>query len=89
MDTIESKIKKHFEDGYSLTVVEALRYFNTIELRKFVSNLRRKGLDIKDEWVENSTSRKKFKRYFLPISKNATELNATNNSKIIFHNDEL
>ena len=65
MESLEKKIRAHFEAGHSLTVVDCLNQFRTIELRKIVSTLRREGLAIDDEWVTNPNSKKKFKRYFL------------------------
>ncbi len=59
---IKEQIKNGFEAGKTLTVLDALNQFRTIELRKYVSMLRKEGLNIQDRWV--SKNGKRFKEYF-------------------------
>jgi len=82
MQSLEKQISQHFKEGNSLTVVETLQLFQTIELRKIVSTLRRQGMEIKDEWMESSKG-KRYKRYFL-FKK--PEYGA-NGQGVIFHED--
>jgi len=59
---IKEQIKNGLEAGKTLTVLDALNQFRTIELRKYVSMLRKEGLNIQDRWV--SKNGKRFKEYF-------------------------
>jgi len=56
-------IENHFKAGKELTVLDAVKLFKTIDLRKFVSILRKRGMNITDEWVVNPGV--KFKVYKL------------------------
>lgn len=62
------RILQHFQEGAELTVVEAIRLFHTTELRRVVTELRRRGHDIQSRWCEDvcgDGSVSRFKVYFL------------------------
>lgn len=67
-DEILVKIKHAFERGDKLTVLDATRDFNTVDLRKYVSILRAHphNMPITDEWTKHSPTNKRFKRYWIP-----------------------
>ena len=52
-------------NGEKLTVLGAISKFKTVELRKRISELRRSGFHIKDEWLTNSNTKSRFKTYFI------------------------
>ena len=52
-------------NGQKLTVLDTVRRFNTVELRKTVSVLRRSGFHIKDKWLSNSNTKSRYKIYFI------------------------
>jgi len=58
-----AKIRTALKSGYKLTVTMVLRCFGTSELRHYLSQLRKEGLDIKDEW--QSEDGKRWKVYWL------------------------
>jgi len=62
-ETNLSKVRQAFKNGLRLTVVSAISICNTSELRVYVTQLIREGLDIKSEWRENNG--KRFKLYWL------------------------
>lgn len=56
-------------DGKELTTLSALKEFRTMELQKFISDLRNKmGIPIGDRWTTNPATGKRFKVYFLSIN---------------------
>ncbi len=57
------QIKNGLEAGKTLTVVSALNEYRTIDLRKYISDLRKEGMNIQDRWVEKNG--KRFKEYFV------------------------
>lgn len=61
-DSAQQKVKKHLEDGKSITVVECLRLYHSTELRGIIARLR-KSMTIHDTWVEQDGRR--FKRYYI------------------------
>lgn len=63
-DTYENQIAAMLKAGKKLTVISALKEVHTLELRKFVSILKRKGMDIKSKWV-TAPNGKHFKEYSL------------------------
>ena len=52
-------------NGQKLTVLGTVRRFNTVELRKRISELRREGFHIKDEWETNKQTKSKYKVYYV------------------------
>lgn len=48
----QEDIAKHFQEGGSLTVLEALRLYHSTELRRIVSRLKKQGLNIISEPVK-------------------------------------
>ena len=66
MSTTQDKIKEMFLRGDVLTSCGAAEQFITADLRKYVSNLRKQGLDIVGKRV-TSTAGKSYKEYRLRI----------------------
>jgi hypothetical protein len=64
MSTTQDKIKDMFLSGQTLTSCGAAEQFITADLRKYISNLRKQGLDIVDKRV-TSTAGKSYKEYRL------------------------
>lgn len=62
--TTKDKIKEMFLSGKILTSCGAAKDFITADLRKYITTLKREGLDIVDQWVQ-SESGKKHKEYRL------------------------
>ena len=62
--TTKDKIKDMFLSGQTLTSCGAAKDFITADLRKYITTLKREGLDIVDQWVQ-SPSGKKHKEYRL------------------------
>lgn len=58
------KIREMFKAGRILTSCGAAEAYETADLRKIISVLRGKGMDIVDRWKKSSTG-KKHKEYFL------------------------
>lgn len=58
------KIREMFKAGRILTSCGAAEAYETADLRKIISVLRAKGMDIVDRWKKSSTG-KKHKEYFL------------------------
>lgn len=48
----QQRIRAHFEQGGSLTVQAAIQRYNTTELRRIVSRLRKIGMNIGSQWIE-------------------------------------
>lgn len=61
--TVERAIKDKLISGQPLTSCGAALEFFTGDLRKYVSNLRKEGLEIKDKW-ETSKNGKRYKIYY-------------------------
>ena len=62
-ETNLSRVKSALESGMKLTVVSAIKLCHTSELRVYVTQLIRQGMNIKSEWKENKG--KRFKVYWL------------------------
>lgn len=62
--TTKDKIKAMFLSGQILTSCGAAKDFVTADLRKYITTLKREGLDIVDRWVSSTTS-KRYKEYAL------------------------
>lgn len=63
--TKTAAIKKHLLSGKKITVLEAVLKFETVDLRKRISEFRREGLKISDEWVVNKKTKSRYKIYFI------------------------
>ena len=66
METIKKAIITDLTNGKTLTVLDGLTLYRTIDLRKYISDLRKDGNLISDRWVKSNG--KKFKQYFIPKS---------------------
>lgn len=62
--TTKDKIKEMFISGQTLTSCGAAKDFITADLRKYITTLKREGLDIVDKWVESEEG-KRYKEYRL------------------------
>jgi len=62
-ETNLSRVKSAFESGLRLTVVSAIELCHTSELRVYVTQLIRSGLNIKSDWCYSKE--KKWKVYYL------------------------
>lgn len=60
----KDKIKEMFLAGHIMTSCDAAGEFVTADLRKYVSMLKREGLDIIGEWMKSENG-KHFKKYWL------------------------
>lgn len=68
-DTIQTSVKRsikdYLEEGQSLTVLTCAKLFQTNELRHFISELKRDGMEVKADWCYSEDRRKKWKVYYL------------------------
>lgn len=62
-ETNLSRVKSALESGLRLTVVSAITLCNTSELRTYVTQLIRQGMNIQSKWMKNKG--KRFKIYWL------------------------
>ena len=53
------------EAGLSFTPLEALNYCGTMKLATRISELRALGHKIKDRWVEDRLTGKRYKKYWM------------------------
>lgn len=67
-ETNLSKVRDAFNSGLKLTVLSAIKIASTIDLRKYVSMLKREGLDIVAEPTFNG-NKKRFNTYYLRVVK--------------------
>lgn len=63
--TQNEMIRKHLEEGRSLTPIEALNLYGCFRLATRIFELKKSGLDIETEMVENKDTGKRYARYFL------------------------
>lgn len=56
-------IAHHLANGGSLTALDSLEIYGTLKLSTPIHILRRRGMDIADEYLVHG--RKRFKRYFI------------------------
>lgn len=66
IETNISMVRNAFKAGIKLTVASALRICKTVDLRKYVSMLRKEGLDIVSEPTING-NKKRFNTYYLKL----------------------
>lgn len=62
-ETIKQMIRTDLELGMTLTVISGLKNYRTIDLRKYISDLKKDGVNISDRWVLKN--KKKYKEYFI------------------------
>ena len=58
------KVRQAFNNGLKLTVLSAISIASTIDLRKYVSMLKKEGMDIISEPTQNG-NKKRFNTYYL------------------------
>ena len=58
-------IKNHLLSGKRLTSLDAVRLFKTIKLTTRISEMRRDGLKINDEWLVNNKTKSRYKSYWI------------------------
>jgi len=63
-ETNLSKVRAAFNSGLKLTVLSAISIASTIDLRKYVSVLKKEGMNIIAEPTENG-NKKRFNTYYL------------------------
>ena len=63
MPSQDDNILAYLKAGHSLTGLDALHLFGSMRLASRIDELRKRGHDIRDEWVEKND--KRFKLYFL------------------------
>lgn len=65
METQREKIKKYLEDGHSLTPLDALSLFGCFRLATRIFELKKQGMNIRTEMVENPETGKRYAKYRL------------------------
>lgn len=63
-ETNLSRVRECLQAGIKLTVATALTLCHTVDLRKYISLLRKEGLDIVSEPTQNG-NKKRFNTYYL------------------------
>lgn len=63
--SIKRKLLKALLMGEELTTLTGNHLASTVDFRKSISELRKKGYPIRDKWDTNPNNNKRFKRYFL------------------------
>lgn len=63
--TQNEMIRKYLEAGHSLTQIEALNRFGCFRLATRIFELKKSGMRIKTETVENKSTGKRYARYRL------------------------
>ena len=58
-------IKKHLLSGKKLTSLDAVKLFGTIKLTTRISEMRRGGMKINDEWIVNKKTKSRYKSYWV------------------------
>ncbi len=66
-ETNKALVKIFLTGGAKLTVLTAIKYCRTVDLRKYVSILRSEGMDIISEPTQNG-NKKRFNTYYLRVS---------------------
>lgn len=49
----QKNVKRHLEAGLSITVQQCLKLYHTTELRRIISRLRKRGMNIEASWFGN------------------------------------
>ena len=63
--TQNEMIRKHLEEGRSLTPIDALNLYGCFRLATRIFELKRSGMNIKTEMVENKETGKRYAQYVL------------------------
>lgn len=63
METIKKEILSDLTNGKRLTVLDGLKMYSTIDLRKYISLIKKDGINIESKWI--SKNGKHFKEYFI------------------------
>lgn len=63
--TQNEMIKKHLGEGRSLTPIDALNLYGCFRLATRIFELKKQGMNIRTEMVENPETGKRYARYFL------------------------
>lgn len=63
-DSYEKQIAFLLKNGERLTVASVSQKVKTSELRHFIAQLKKRGMDIKSNWM-TAPNGKRFKQYFL------------------------
>jgi hypothetical protein len=61
----KSKILQYLMQGYSLTIFDAQRLFNTISLRERVKEIRQDGVNVVTEKIKNPETGRFHSRYYI------------------------
>lgn len=64
LETNKAKVKMWLNAGAKLTVLSAIKYCQTTDLRKYCSMLKKEGMDIISEPTQNG-NKKRFNTYYL------------------------
>ena len=63
--TTTKLIMDYLNTGNKLSVLEAVDLCHTVDLRRYITDIRRDGHNVKDEWCKNENTKKRFKRYWI------------------------
>lgn len=61
-------ILAHMKEGRSITTWEAIKTYRITRLSRVINDLRNKGYKIKDTFVNNLTTGKNYKRYWMDLT---------------------
>lgn len=64
--TQKEKIREYLLNGGTLTPLDALEKFGCFRLATRIFELKKEGLDIRTEMVENEATGKRYAKYFIP-----------------------
>lgn len=67
---IKKQMREDLEGGMTLTVLTGLKLYKTIDLRKYISDLKKEGMNIQSRWVQRN--KKRYKEYFIGKKYNFT-----------------
>lgn len=60
----EDLILEYLLRGNSLTTLDCWRLFHTSELRHYIARIRKRGYDVKDEWLKTDNG-EHIKKYWI------------------------
>ena len=64
MESQNKQIKKHLEDGHTITAIEALERFKCFRLASRITDLKQSGVPIESQFIELQNG-KRVKEYWL------------------------
>lgn len=73
METIKKAILTDLQNGKRLTVLDGINNHLTVDLRKYISLLKKEGVNINSVWV--TKNKKSFKEYFLQKEYDFSKIN--------------